>query len=294
MRLRMLRALQEAELSVSELVDVFEAPQSTMSRHLRGLREVHFVESRKDGRIVYYRLGEAGTHGPWASLLETALEDLPDSERDESAVRTVLKKRRVKGKTFFDRMAGEYSRLAEPGGGWQALATGLAVGFAGQDVADLGAGEGELSILLAKCDARVTAVDQSVEMLDELKRRAGEAHCSRRIRRLQGELEKLPLKEASVDVAFMSQSLHHTAQPERALTEATRILRPGGRLVLLDLNRHQQEWMREEWADQWLGFDPALVRTWMSAAGLSDIRDQTLPAGAGEVSILFVTAVKNT
>lgn len=291
-RLRLLRAVMTAELSVAELVTVLGLPQSTVSRHLKPLRDCDLVETRREGTSIYYRKGAALTASLLDQLLDEELARLPTSGEDAMAVRKVLEFRRERSREFFERIAGKYGELTQPGGGWSALAAGLAAGFAGLDVVDLGAGEGELVLLLARFAGSVTAVDQSRAMLKQVKSRATAAGLGKVVRICEADLERLPLTDASADAVFLSQSLHHAAQPERAVGEAARILRTGGRLILLDLLKHDQDWVREQWADQWLGFDDQEVRQWMRAAGLHDLRIDRLPAAAPEFSVVLASAKK--
>jgi ArsR family transcriptional regulator len=225
-------------------------------------------------------------------VLQQRLGEVQHAGEDMSSVRRVLDARRKRSRDFFDRVAGGYETLTQPGGGWPALAAALAAGFTGREVADLGAGEGGLTLLLARFARSVTAVDQSPEMLRELAERAGEAGCQECIRLIKGDLESLPLDDGSVDAAFLSQALHHAARPALAVKEAARILRPGGCLVILDLVRHEQEWVREQWADQWLGFDLAEVETWMLSAGLSPGAVERLSGSPPELSVLLAVAYR--
>lgn len=291
-RLRVLGALLGGELSVAELVDALDLPQSTVSRHLKPLREVGLVTTRREGTSVYYRRDALAGEPELAALLDRRLRELPTASADATSVKRVVDARRQRSREFFERMAGRYGSLTQPGGGWEALASGLAAGFVGRVVADLGSGEGALTLLLARFAKQVIAVDQSRAMLDEVRRRAAERGFGARVRVEEGDLEALPLKKASVDDAFLSQSLHHAARPVRAIAEAARVLRPGGRLVVLDLVRHEQEWVRSEWADQWLGFESDDVEQWMRDAGLRVARAERLGGGEGDLAVLLVVGVK--
>ena len=291
-RLRILRAVCTAELSVAELVGVLGLPQSTVSRHLKPLRESGLVGTRREGTSVYYHRGRAARDAALSRMLEVRLEDVAMANEDLASVQRVLEMRRVRSREFFDRIAGSYGTLLEPGGGWRVLAAGLAAGFRGREVADLGAGEGQLSLLLARYAARVIAVDQSAQMLSALVEGAREAGVGGRIEAAQGDLESLPVADEAVDAAFLSQALHHAARPERAVAEAARILRPGGVLVVLDLLRHQQEWVRDQWADQWLGFQPEQLEEWMAAAGLRPWPTEILGGSTPELSVLLGAADK--
>lgn len=291
-RLRILRCLAAEELSVAELVSVLGLPQSTVSRHLKPLREAHLVRSRREGTSIYYRRGTALDDAALAHVLERKFAELDGAAEDQASVRRVLSARRARSREFFDKIAGSYGTLTQPGGGWRGLATVLAAGFAGKQVADLGAGEGALTLLLAGHGASVTAVDQSPKMLRLVEEQALEAGLADRVQVAEGDLESLPLATASVDVVFLSQALHHASRPERALAEASRVLRDGGLLLLLDLAKHEQEWVREEWADQWLGFDEAELKQWLSSVGLERITLERLSGSAPGLSVLIVTASK--
>ena len=291
-RLRLLRAALDTELSVAELVAVLRMPQSTVSRHLKPLRDSGLLECRREGTSAYYRPGPALQDAALSGLLRAKLAEVPHAEPDASAVRRALALRRKRSREFFDRVAGRYGTLTQPGGGWDALAAGLAAGFAGQDVADLGAGEGDLTLLLARFAARVTAIDQSPAMLRHIRQRARAEGLTARVRAVAGELEGLPMEASSVDAAFLSQVLHHAPQPARAIAEAARILRPTGRLIVLDLVRHEQEWVRQQWADQWLGFEPAEVRQWMEQAGLRPLHAGRIAGAHQELGVLLAVGVR--
>lgn len=292
-RLRILRGLSLAELSVAELVTVLDLPQSTVSRHLKPLRDNGLVEARRDGTSVYYRRGPAFADPSFAALLDQRFDQFEHAAQDAASVRRVLDLRRQQSRDFFDRMAGRYGSLTEPGGGWSALATGLAAGLSGRDVADLGAGEGALTLLLARFARHVTAVDQSSRMLRLIEERAEALRLPDRVRLVQGDLEALPLPDLGMDVCFLSQALHHAAQPAAAIREASRILKPGGSLVLLDLVQHTHEWVREQFADQWLGFDPALVRGWFQQAGLTVTYEERLTGASPELPVLLLVGSKD-
>lgn len=291
-RLRILGALLGAELSVAELVEVLGLPQSTVSRHLKPLREAGLAETRREGTSVYYRRGAVFADPDLGGLLDRQLRGLPTASRDVAAVRRVLEQRRQRSREFFEKVAGRYGTFTQPGGGWQALAAALAAGFAGQDVVDLGSGEGALALLLARFAKSVTAVDQSKAMLREVRDKAKKDGVGARVKVAEGDLEDLPLRDASADAAFLSQALHHTARPAHAVAEAARVLRRGGHLVVLDLVRHEQEWVREQWADQWLGFEEREVRAWMEQAGLAPVVTERLGGATPELTVLLAVGVK--
>lgn len=293
MRLRILRVVSVAELSVAELVGVLGSPQSTVSRHLKPLRDVGLVEARREGTSVYYHRGPAFQDRTLAGLLDGRLEEVTKGSEDAASVRRVLDARRARSREFFDRIAGSYGTLTQPGGGYRALASALAVGFAGQDVADLGAGEGALSLMLARFAHTVTAVDSSPQMLSALREGAERAGVTARVRTAEGSMEALPLSDACMDAVFLSQALHHAAQPPLALAEAARVVKPGGLVIVLDLIRHDQEWVREQWADQWLGFDLDDITAWMTAAGLDPMSGARLSGSTPELSVLLAVGRKD-
>jgi ubiquinone/menaquinone biosynthesis C-methylase UbiE/DNA-binding HxlR family transcriptional regulator len=291
-RLRIVHALLAGELSVAELVDVLGLPQSTVSRHLKPLRDTRLVETRREGTSVYYRRGPQLADGVLGHVLQERLQGLPTSADDAKAVRRVIDQRRQRSKEFFEKVAGKYSGLTQPGGGWPALAAALAAGFAGKDVADLGSGEGLLTILLARFARSVTAVDLAPRMLNEVRHAAKEAGVADRVKTAEGDLEALPLKTGSLDAVFLSQALHHAARPPVAVAEAARVLRKGGQLVVLDLVKHEEEGLREKMADQWMGFEAADVVEWMERAGLSEPVVAELD-GASEMKILLVVGMRS-
>lgn len=293
-RLRILRALLSAELSVAELVDVLDLPQSTVSRHLKPLRDARLVETRREGTSIYYRKGAQLADTDLARVLESRLKELSTANADTAAVRRVIDQRKQRSKDFFEKVAGKYGSLTQPGGGWAALAAALAAGFAGKDVADLGSGEGALTLLLARFAKSVTAVDASPAMLREVKQRAKQASVAARVKTAEGDLESLPMKSGSLDAVFLSQALHHAARPAAAIAEAARVLKRGGMMLVLDLVRHDQEWVREQWADQWLGFEEKEVLAWMDENGLRPVAREQLAGVQADLRVLLVVGVKKT
>ena len=291
-RLRILRSVDQAELSVAELVQALEMPQSTVSRHLKPMREAGLVESRRDGTSVFYNRGPLFHDAAFAKILNDRLKEIPVAHRDAAAVDRVLDFRRKKSREFFDEIAGRYGTLTEPGGGWQALAAGLASGFSGKTVADLGCGEGHLALLLARFAAKVVAFDQSEKMLKLVSEKAAEDNLADRLEVRVGILEELDLSREAFDAVFLSQALHHTSSPENVIRTASGGLKPGGQLIILDLMRHEHEWAREEWADQWLGFDPLEIRQWLKDAGIEPHVVDSLPGSTPDLSVLIVVGEK--
>ena len=291
-RLRIVRAVGIAELSVAELVSVLGLPQSTVSRHLKPLRDSGLLETRRDGTSVFYRRGPAFGDQGVSGLLDGQLESFELAREDAASVRRVVDQRKQHSREFFDKIAGSYGSLTEPGGGWQALAAGLAAGFYNKDVADIGSGEGHLTMLLAPFARKVTAVDLSPQMLRQVHIAAEEQGLLDKVAVAEGDIEALPLPDAAFDACVLSQALHHAAQPEKALAEAARILRPEGQLLIFDLVSHTHEWVRDQWADQWLGFDFEALVTMLTDCGLEVIYQRRIEGSAPDLPVLIMIARK--
>lgn len=291
-RLRILRAVSQAELSVAELVRILGLPQSTVSRHLKPLRESGLLETRRNGTSVFYHRGPVFVDPDLSQVIENSLLEIPGATEDKASVRLMLDQRISRNRDFFDDLAGRYGSLTEPGGGWSAIAAALAAGFHGMQVADLGSGEGALTLSLARFCDKVVAVDVSPRMLMTLREASEVAGLSDKVVTMEGDLEHLPIDDGEMDAVFISQALHHAALPEAAISEAARVLRPGGRLILLDLLSHDQEWVREQYADVWLGFDPAQLDLYFQQAGLKVEATARLPGATPDLPVLLMTATK--
>ncbi len=272
-RMRILLLLEREELSVAELQEILATGQSTMSTHLAQLKQAELVADRRTGKNILYRL-ERHAGEDLARLLELlrrGMGEIPESEHDRAGLDRILAKRKDKVRAYFDQMAGRFGREYVPGRSWQGLAETLLELLPPMEIADLGAGEGTFSQLLARRAKKVIAVDNSEKMVEY---GAGLARRNR-VRNLEyrlGDLEAIPIDSDSVDLAFFSQSLHHAPHPERAAAEAHRILRGGGRIVVLDLVKHHFEEARELYADVWLGFSEVEVRRFLTTAGFGGVR----------------------
>lgn len=271
-RLRLLHLLAQEELSVAELQEILAMGQSRISTQLAQLKQGGLVSDRRSGKNSLYTLdlpsGNAGKR--LSETIQLAAEELPETAHDQAALRLLLRKRKDQARAYFDELAGKFGRTYCPGRSWKALAETLLKLLPPWDIADLGAGEGTFSQLLAQRAARVIAVDNSEKMVEFGARVARENGFHNLEYRL-GDLESPPIDEASVDMAFFSQSLHHAQSPSRAIQSAWRILRPGGRLVILDLLRHGFEEARELYADVWLGFTELEISQFLEKAGFSQI-----------------------
>lgn len=267
-RLRILLLLQEEELSVAELQEILVMGQSTISTHLSQLKQAGLAEDRRTGKSSLYRLSTEGTDSVIFGLLAQARRELSEAPADQAAMRRVVKKRQDRMRAFFDSVAGRMGRDYVPGKSWKSLAEAFLRLLPPLTIADLGAGDGGFALLLSQRAARVIAVDASPRML-EVGREQAQRNGVSNIDFRQGDMEELPVESAAADLVFFSQSLHHAAHPERALCEAARILRPGGRIVILDLARHRFEEARELYADEWLGFTESEIETMLTAAGFA-------------------------
>jgi ubiquinone/menaquinone biosynthesis C-methylase UbiE len=270
-RLRILLLLRGEELSVAELQEILVMGQSTISTHLSQLKQASLVEDRRTGKNNLYRLTPDPSSDILANLLTQAAAEIPEALPDQAAMRRVLKKRQDKMRAFFDSVAGRLGKDYVPGKSWKSLAEARLRLMPPLVIADLGAGEGAFALLLAQRAKKVIAVDTSANMIEvarEQARRNGVTNVEYRL----GDMEELPIDNASVDVVFFSQSLHHALHPDRALQEASRILHPSGRIVILDLARHRFEEARELYADEWLGFSESDLESMLQKSGFGNVQ----------------------
>jgi ArsR family transcriptional regulator len=246
----MLRLLEREELSVAELQEILGMGQSRISMALSQLRQAELVELRRAGQKSLYRFSGGETI---ANLLHQSAIELAATREDDDALRLILKKRKDRVRSYFDELAGRFGRDYVPGRSWKGLSEMLIKLLPPMRIADIGAGEGTLSLLLAQRAELVIGIDNSEKMVEYaagVARRAGVRNVEFKL----GDLEELPLPDASIDLALFSQSLHHALHPQKAVHEAFRTLKPGGRIIILDLHRHAFEEARELYADIWLGF----------------------------------------
>ncbi len=275
-RCRLLALLEGEEFTVSELCQVLQLPQPTVSRHLKVLADDGWVVARAEGTSRWYRTREALPDGAGAlwRLVRSELEDTETARLDRERARSVLMRREDRARAFVSASAARWDELrAELYGARADLVPLLGLLEPHWTAADLGTGSGALPAMLAPFVERVIGVDRSPEMLEAAARRTG--HLDNVTLR-QGDLEALPLEDASVDLAFLSLVLHFVPRPGRVLAEAHRILRPGGRLVIVDLREHGRAEYREEMGHQWPGFSPELLAGWLEDAGLDPAPHQML------------------
>ncbi len=271
-RLRVLLLLAEEELSVAELQEILAMGQSTISTHLSQLKHAELVEDRRTGKNNLYRLkDENGAPAALLDLLRQAASEIPEARHDQACLQLVLRKRQDRTRAFFDEMAGRLGREYVPGRSWQGWAEAFVQLLPPLTIADLGAGEGSISLLLAQRAQQVIAIDSSEKMVEygrELAARQGLSNLEYR----RGDLEAVPIADSKVDLALFSQSLHHALHPDRAIAEAWRILKPGGRICVLDLVRHRFEEARDVYADLHLGFSEVELESLLERAGFRQVR----------------------
>ncbi len=272
-RLRILLLLAAEELSVAELQEILVMGQSTISTHLSQLKQAGLVEDRRTGKSSLYKL--TAPEATLAGILHEARQQIPEMEADSQAMRRAVQKRQDKMRAFFDSVAGRLGRDYVPGRSWKAMAEALLRLMPPMVIADLGAGEGTFSLLLAERATRVIAVDSSAKMV-EVSREQALRHGVRNVEYRLGDMEELPIDDASVDLVFFSQSLHHALHPQRALQEAYRILAPSGRIVILDLLKHRFEEAREIYADEWLGFSESELEAMLQKAGFTQLQSSVV------------------
>jgi SAM-dependent methyltransferase/DNA-binding HxlR family transcriptional regulator len=297
-RLRILRLLASERLNVTELTGILGIAQSGVSRHLGMLRDAGLVAEQREGGYAWYRLtpalqdGQNGA-GPLRALLDAQFAqtaETPDGRADDVRLEEVRRLR----KENFEQHGGREARERQlvPGRSWAAWARALGHLLPPLRVADLGCGEGYLTIEASRWAARVVAIDRSQAVLDRaqaLGRRRGVRNVSWR----RGDLERLPLADGAVDVALLSQALHHAVRPERALAEAARILVPGGRVLVLDLREHDQAWVRDRLGDRWLGFADRTLTGLLDGAGFENVRLSVGTRRAGDpFTVLVASGVK--
>jgi ArsR family transcriptional regulator len=276
-RLRMLRLLGAERLNVTELTGILGIAQSGVSRHLGMLKEAGLVAEEREGSYTYFTLSPAlqgGENGlaPLRPLLEAQFEAAARTREGRADAARLEEIRRLRQENF-DAHAGPDTRERQlvPGRSWAAWARALGHLLPPVRVADLGCGDGYLTIEASRWASRVIAVDRSKAVLQRARALAGR----RRVRNVtwrRGDLERLPIRDSSVDVALLSQALHHAADPARALAEAVRILVPGGRLLVLDLRAHDQAWVRDRLGDKWPGFADDRLARLLADAGLTGVK----------------------
>jgi SAM-dependent methyltransferase len=296
-RLRLLRVLGRERLNVTELTGVLGLAQSGVSRHLGLLKDAGLVDEEKDGGYSYYRVTPTlatDSKDPLRIMLDrqfaASVHD-PMLRADDARLHEVLRLRKENFESHASPDARDARQLV-PGRSWAAWSRALGMLLPPLKVADLGCGEGYLTMEAARWAARVTAVDRS----DVVLRRARGLAQRRRVTNViwkRGELERLPIADEQVDVAMLSQALHHAHEPACAVSEAARITAPGGRVLILDLRAHHETWVHNKLGDRVLGFADAELKRMLIAAGLRDVRVGVGARKTGDpFTVLLASGVK--
>ncbi len=291
---RIVLALERHELAVGELAATLQLPQSTVSRHLKTLVDAGWVDARAEGASRRYRLLTGGRTSPagrlWGAVRE-GMAALPGAAHDAERLRAVLAERRSASRQFFSTSADAWDRLrVELFGARADLLALLALLDDALVIGDLGCGTGAASEALAPFVRRVVAVDHSREMLALARQRlGGRANVELR----EGDLEALPVDDGELDAALLALVLHHLPEPGAVLAEAARAVRPGGRLLVVDMLPHDREVFRVEMGHAWLGFDRAALDAWVTEAGFEQLRFVPVPPDpAGKGPPLFAASAR--
>jgi SAM-dependent methyltransferase len=282
-RLRILILLSHDSLSVAELQEILNMGQSRISTQLSQMKTGGLVNDERSGKNNIYSCTAGDEIMKVARL---AASELPEKEADQSALRHLLRKRKDRSRTYFDELAGRFGKDYVPGRSWKALAEAFIKILNYEVVADLGAGEGTLSQLLAQRAKKVIAVDLSPKMV-EFGQNLAAQHGMDNLEFRVGDIENPPIDPGTVDLAILSQALHHAEHPQTAIDATFQILKPGGRLIVLDLLQHNFEEARELYADRWLGFAESELAAMLEKSGFSQI--ETLVADRETVTPKFQT-----
>jgi ArsR family transcriptional regulator len=264
-------------MNVSELTGILGLAQSGVSRHLGMLKEAGLIAEQREGVFTWYRLSprlqEADNgFGPLWPLLQAQFEETgrgPTGRADDARLEEVRRLR----KENFEQHSGPDARERQlvPGRSWAAWARALGHLLPPVRVADLGCGDGYLTVEASRWASRVIAIDRSRPVLEKA-RALAKRRGVRNITWRQGEIERVPLGDSTVDVAILSQALHHASNPGHAVSEAARIVSPGGHVLVLDLREHDQEWVTERLGDRWHGFSDEALEQLLAGAGLKDVK----------------------
>jgi len=280
-RSRILLLLDRRELTVSELCGIVQLPQSTVSRHLKALADSGWIAARAEGTSNLYTMTRDELDAPARRLWQLVREQVgstPAAAQDQRRLQAALAERRTKSQEFFSSSAGQWDRMRDELFGERFhLAALAALADPNWVVGDLGCGTGQVSAALAPFVARVIAVDASAAMLQAAKKRL---HGFDNVELRRGELESLPIDDARIDCATLMLVLHHVPEPEKALADVGRVVKPGGRVILVDMLPHDRESYRQQMGHVWLGFSEDHMRRLLTDAGFDEMRIVALPPDA--------------
>ena len=271
-RLRLMSLLEQEELSVNELQEITRLGQSRISTHLGQLQEAGLVQSRREGKRTFYKLNGTSDKAS-ESLIKLAVtggKEMPEFAEDGVNLKRAIALRKEQAQIYFNQVAGRFDRSYGPGRSWQAFGHLLLRIVPPVEIADLGSGEGLISELLARRAKKVIAVDNSEKMVSfgaEKAKKNGLKNLEFRL----GDLERPPINANSVDIAVLSQALHHAENPATAIASAYKILRSGGQILILDLLEHDFDQARELYGDRWMGFKTSELHRWLETAGFKRI-----------------------
>lgn len=290
-RLRLILLLQQQSLSVVELQEILGMGQSRISTQLLLMKQEGLVTDQRSGKHNIY---QSELPAEFVSIVQEAAAELPETAKDLAALRHLDRKRKDRARAYFDQLAGKFGKHYVPGRSWKGLAEALLKVMNYEVVADLGAGEGTLSQLLAQRAKHVIAVDISPKMV-EFGTNLAKEHQLPHLEFRLGDIEEVPIATATVDLAILSQALHHAEEPTRALSEAFRILRPGGQLLILDLAKHSFTKAHELYSDRWLGFSEGELAEWLEQTGFQNVETAIVDreSKAPKFQTLVATAQKS-
>jgi ArsR family transcriptional regulator len=271
-RLRIVALLEKDELSVNELQEITRMGQSRISTHLGLLQDSGLVRSRRDGKRTFYKLTEErnGTE-EFIHLAIRGAKELSEQASDQINLRRILNRRQEQAQVLFNQVAGRFDRVYGPGRSWQAFGHLLLRILPPLVVADLGAGEGLLSELLARRCKKVFAVDNSEKIVAFGAAKAKKNNLKNLEFRL-GDLQNPPLEAESMDLVILSQALHHAVEPGKAIAAAHKILKPNGQIMILDLLKHNFQKAHELYGDRWLGFAESDLDRWLQEAHFKKVQ----------------------
>jgi len=278
-RCRMLVPLERHELTVNEICSVLQLPQSTVSRHLKTLADDGWVTSRRDGTSRFYGMAmpdlDPDAQRLWP-LIREQMAGTNGADQDERRLKSVLSKRRSKSEEFFASASGQWDHLrAGLFGDRFHLHALLALLDPALTVGDLGCGTGQVSELIAPHVSKVVAVDGSTDMVQAARRRLkGVPQVAVR----RGDMEALPIDDEQLDVAITALVLHHVPEPPRALAEMHRVLKCGGRVLIVDMLPHDRLEYQQQMGHVWLGFSEKAIKRLLESAGFERVTVSNLPA----------------